>query len=156
MFIFTRYTGAVVCFVGNARVSFASVILDPHDPEQLHAKFDLLRRNVPLPGASERPVLAQFCFVVAGCSRGPCLWDLAGVESAAFAEYFPDVPLAGFFSDREFGQNVLPETDPRVGKDGTRADRPTSRFPYTENAGNINNIAKFGTTTVFAVITVLE
>ena len=71
-----------------------------------------------------------------------------------FAEFFQGVPLTGFFSDREFGQNVLPETDPHVGKDGTRAARPPSRFPLTENAGNINNIVEFGTTTVFAVITV--
>ena len=148
-----------MCFVGDARVSVASVILDPHDqtPEQLRAKLELLRRNVPQPGVSERPVRAQFGFAVACCSRGQRFWGRAGVETAAFAELFPGVPLTGFFGGGEFGHNVRPETDPRVGKDGTRAARPTSRCPYSANAGNINNMpGEFGFTTVIAIISVFD
>ena len=146
----------MVCFVGDARVSVASVILDPHDQtsEQLRPKLDLLRRNVPQSGVSERPVRAQFGFAVTCCSRGQRFWGRAGVETEAFAELFPGVPLAGFFGGGEFGHNVLPKTDPRVGKHGTRTARPTS---HGANAGNINNMpGEFGFTTVIAIISVFD
>lgn len=149
----------MVCFVGDEKISVSSVILDPHDrtPEQLRAKLDVLRRNVPHAGSSERPVRAQFGFLVACCSRGQRFWGRAGVETAAFAELFPGVPLTGFFGGGEFGHTVRPDTDPRVGKDGTRAARPTSRCPYSASVGNSNNMpGEFGFTSVIAVISVLD
>ena len=123
-----RYTCAVVCFVGDEKVSVASVTVDhaSFTPEaSLRAKLHLLRRNVPDPASSERPVRAQFAFIVAWNAS----WRHSGVVSA-FAELFPGVPLSGYFTGcYKFGHEVLPVTEPRVSTDGTRAARRTDNKP---------------------------
>ena len=131
---------AVVCFVGDENVSVASVILDlttriAASPEELRAKLELLRRNVPHPDSSDRPVRAQFGFMAGGC--GTMTRD--EVEKTLFAvvaELFPGVPFTGFGVYDLFGHDVLPSTGPRA------------------NAGtlNTNDLAY----TVIAVISVLD
>ncbi|KAG7213928.1 hypothetical protein KM043_003128 [Ampulex compressa] len=47
-------------------------------------------------------------FMFACCARGEKMFGEEGVESLAFKNLFPDVPLVGCFGDGEFGENTIP------------------------------------------------
>lgn len=49
-------------------------------------------------------------FMFACCIRGVKMFKEYNVESTAFKQLFPNVPLVGCFGDGEFGANILSET----------------------------------------------
>ena len=73
------------------------------DARGLRASWSLLRRNVPHPNSSDRPVRAQFGFMAADSSvtfdadsNDKYATYHVGVVLTVFAELFPGVPLTGF------------------------------------------------------------
>ena len=94
-------SGMGIAFCGD-RLRVSSVVLHAEVTEHDDVKRHLRRLNVPAIEGRRR----SFCLMFSCMGRGRAFYDgVECVESKAFKELYPGIPLLGFFGGGEIGHD---------------------------------------------------